>query len=346
MAVFLALPAMVSLAQPSAGRMAIQSRFRALQNWTARFELETSADIDPAVRALRTQFGATPASVSKQQSSWREKRAVEFRFLRATAQVRSELSDPDGHALDHGFLMELPYEITMASPERLEHLRRVDDRQRASGDIRERGSNLPEWTLDVALGLRLLDSNEWLRETDLINAQEAQDDQEIELTIKGISGAVSHLRFEKRWGYALVSYRLDYPDPDSFEQIECSEFRVVNGLYIPHHIVRQSTYRDTSGSLRHPFTRTITAQKYVLNDPANVEDSMLIQWPAKAVVLDARTGTRISVGPTSRPLTDAAIAEEIEKRRRSAEAMEQRAKERIDAARGAQPVTTGTPAER
>jgi hypothetical protein len=138
------------------------------------------------------------------------------------------------------------------------------------------------------------------------------------------------MRFEKKWGYALGSYRIEHPRPDESEEIVCSDFRREGDVFLPFKVVRTSTYRDSTGELRHPISSSIVVQKYVLNDPANTKEGMLITWPAKARVIDVRTDTRIAIGPTSRPLPDDVIAAELERQLKDQATLEDRARSRIE----------------
>jgi hypothetical protein len=165
-----------------------------------------------------------------------------------------------------------------------------------------------EWTVDIALGLRLLHSDKWLTADDLRAANEQQtNDGLYELKIDG--SRVAHvLRFDPKNRFALVYYKYNVPGT-GFEEIENSDWTYVKDVCLPRHIVRHSTVTFPDGVVRTPFTFTVMVAAFRLNDTADAPDKLMVMWPANIDVLDTRTNQHLATGPTTRVLTEDDIRE-------------------------------------
>jgi hypothetical protein len=199
-----------------------------------------------------------------------------------------------------------------------------------------------EWTLDMALGLRLYRDSHWLSPQAIDSAQEipAGDANIVTLRITnlGEQNTIHDLRFDKRLLYALVYYRCTFgPGTDSYEEITNSDFQRQGNVFLPMHIVRRGRYIDTTGNPRHPLTYTLTVQRYRLGDPANLPASYQMAWPAGHKIYDSRLKQVIDVGPTTRPLTDDDIRAQLAQKEASQQDLLARARQRLDQVLATQP---------
>jgi hypothetical protein len=190
---------------------------------------------------------------------------------------------------------------------------------------------VPEpWTIDVGVGIRLLAINDWITDAEVQMADRTQSNPtELVLRIKGVVGELHEMRFARAQNYAMTHYSVQYSERRASETIECSDFRPVGELLLPFRISRRSSVQNPKGEVVHPITREIIVESYVLNDPENTEENLHITWDAGMQPFDQRNRINVAVGPTSRPLTDQDIADQIKKDANFRENANERAAERI-----------------
>jgi hypothetical protein len=287
-------------------------------------------DFDPAIA---NQQGDED-DVRKYGLNRREDEHIVFRFRRGSAVVETTL---DNDALANAKRQGIPavqFRAKSISPGRSEDLSRVVVNGKVGGLISGPTAVPPDWTLDVGLGLRLLGASGWLDISDLTAAERSSDaENSVTLVLNDHYGLRHELTFNKSVGYALVRYRRKWPTKaEPYELIECSDFRRIGGVFVPYLITRFNIYRDSVGELRQPITRNFKLLSFVFDAqaPTTAPEPLMITWPGGATVRDMRTEVMIPVGPTSRPLTDAEIAEEIILQEGKRTDLEKRARDRID----------------
>jgi hypothetical protein len=183
--------------------------------------------------------------------------------------------------------------------------------------------------VDFAMPIRLWGSSEWLTPEQLIKAQATNPQAGAEVSLDGPNGVVHQVRFNRDAGYALEHYKLIQRDPREFSEIDCSDFREIQGVFVPFEISAKSVYTDRLGRERRPWAWKATVEEFILDDPKNTEASMAITWPAGTQVLDNRNNFTIPAVKEARVLTDADIAREMEIQARSQQDLELRARQRM-----------------
>jgi hypothetical protein len=333
----------VTSAQERTALTAVLSRYEQLQNWTATLAVHTETDWDPAID---THASAEELKKRQQEGllNLTEDRSLVFRFLDGSCNVHSEVDAKWRDRAFGGTFLELPIEDRTFLPGRAEQSVQVDNRDRPAGLIKASDRIPDSWTFDIGLGLRLIGPQKWLTDADVRRAKiVSQDDSGVTLQFE-TEQRIHEARFEKRFGYAVTEYKSTFlqENVSASQRVVCSDFRKIDGIYIPFKMVRSVTYIDTQKKERHPYVWTTIVRDFVLNDPHNTPENMLLVWDAKMTPLDTRVDVNIRVGPTSRPLTDAEIAAQVGNAQDRKADLEQRAKERIEAARGAN-ATTAAP---
>jgi hypothetical protein len=208
------------------------------------------------------------------------------------------------------------------------------------GGVRQLSEFSPDDTIDVALGLRLLNGRQWLTKDDLGAMEEIQqpDSAIVILHATDGHGDVHELRFDKRLLFALVYYRCTNPH-GAYVEITDSEFIRQGNVFIPGKIVRNSSMVDSSGKVRHPLVFTIIVKHASIGDPTNIPSHYSIAWPAHLQLFDARTNDRIEVGPTTRPLSDEDIRQQLAEKQTRELMLEGLATQRIRRALDSAPTT-------
>jgi hypothetical protein len=151
-------------------------------------------------------------------------------------------------------------------------------------------------------------------------------------------GDVHELRFDKRLLFALVYYRCTNRH-GAFAEITDSDFHRQGNVFIPGKIVRNSNIVDSNGQIRHPLVFTIIVNHASIGDPRNTPSRYSIAWPAHLQLFDARTNDRIEVGPTTRPLSDDDIRQQLAEKRIRESMLEDLARQRIRNALDGAPTT-------
>jgi hypothetical protein len=201
--------------------------------------------------------------------------------------------------------------------------------------------------MDLALGLKLYQEPGWLTPERLEAAEvvPGTDADETVLRIKTAGGTVHSLSFSKRLGYALTHYHIEYPQPESFEDVVCSEFKEVGGLFLPFRYVREGTYRDTGGRLRHPIVTTLTVTKYDLSHGPDADDRFTFKWPRGSSVADRRNKATIRVDVDGDRLTDERIFTLLQEREENDRKLEDKAAREVEAILKGAPRPEGEPAD-
>ncbi len=194
--------------------------------------------------------------------------------------------------------------IKTYTPERSESLRYALHGKFPIGGIEARDS-LPWSVMDVALGLRGAGSDHWLRPSDVKKMQ-----------LMRLAGGSFTLAQDNRGAY---DYRWTFRQKPHLElvsvaasmkgkqliAIRCSNFRNVDGLWLPEHI--KETSRPLGYGRRISQTVSITHVVYTVGSRWNTPNRYLILFPQGSAVLDERIGQSFRIESRPRRLTDKAI---------------------------------------
>lgn len=321
-------------------RAAIAAHQDQLQNLSIECEEVRTYDIDPAVAAKAPpNFRQVPLDPKRTEIS-----SLTFQFLNGNA---SYDRNTDGKTLSYWAAKGLPAiarqtQIISASG-RIEELttQLLASGNRASfGGLRQLDEFSPDVTIDIAMGLRLLGGRQWLDRNDL-NAMELVPNSDPSIVILHTLDGGGHLhemRFDKRLLFAMTYYRCT-GTRGSYAEIKNSDFRRYGNVFFPTKIIRNSNVVDIKGQTRHPLTFRITVNSVAVNDVNNTPARYAIAWPAQMKLFDARTNDRIEVGPTTRPLSDDDIRQQLADRRMNQVILEGLAAQRIQRVLGGEPTT-------
>jgi hypothetical protein len=321
-------------------RAAIAAHQDQLQNIVMECEETRAYDIDPAAVAKVPPHFRQPQVDLKRTEAFN----LSFSFLDGNAYYDRETN---ARTLNYWAAKGLPaiarQRTSISATGRIEELttqRLANGKIPSFGGVRQLSEFSPDDTIDIAMGLRLLGGRRWLTKDDLGAMEEIrQPDSTIAIlhTSDG-SGDVHELRFDKRLLFALVNYRCTNPH-GAYVEITNSDFVRQGNVCIPGKIVRTSNIMDSIGEVRHPLVFTIIVRHASIGDPTNTASQYFIAWPAHLQLFDARTNDRIEVGPTTRPLSDDDIRQQLAEKRTRELMLEDLARQRIRSALDGPPTT-------
>jgi hypothetical protein len=297
-------------------------------------------DTDPAlVATIPLQFRQIQFDLKRSEAY-----NLSFSFLNGNAYYYRE-TDPT--TLHYWAAKNLPAiarsTTSIAATGRIEELtiqRFSNGTYRSFGGLRQLSAFPPDDTIDVALGLRLLGGRHWLTEGDLAAMDEIQQPDPQIVILRALDGAgdVHELRFDKNLLFALVHYRCTNAN-GAYAEITNSDFHRQGNVFIPGKIVRSSSIVGADRQVRHPLVFTITVQRASVGDPMNTELNYSISWPAHLQLFDSRTNDRVDVGPTTRPLTDDDIRQQLAQKKNQEQSLDDLAAQQIRQAMNESPAT-------
>jgi hypothetical protein len=313
-------------------REQIAQRLRRLANLTIEFDRVTRHDPDPNLPLPAEAKGHVRPPFARTETFGE----------RVSVRGESLLFWSEASKADCAAALAAGNPITRVSalaitPGRAESLTWGVNVKRAAGRITDRRPIPYGLAIDMALGLRLENSEKWLTADDLRAATitPSGDDDHVVLQFKTGDGNVHSFTQSRRNGYAVERYHVDYPRPAEVEDFVCSDFRRVDGVVLPFRIERQSTYNDTSGEPRHPIVTTITARRYSLDNPAAAAAKPLaLPWSKGTSVLDERNHVILEIQNDGEVLTDEGIAAVIKQQEAKQKDPEGRAGQKINAIPG------------
>jgi hypothetical protein len=304
-------------------RTAIISHQDQLQNVILDCEETRTYEIDPAV-AAREQSQIMRERIGSHRS---ETYSVSFSFLDGNIRFERTISPTTLNFWLQNGLPAIVWQIqSISSAGRVEELttqQLTDGRRPSFGGIRQLNIFAPDTTIDIALGLRLLGARQWLSGDTLAGMEQvtSSDPNIVILRTRDGTGHTHELHFDRRLLYAMVYYRCTSSHGPSVE-ITNSDFHRHGNVFVPGQMVRVSNIPNATGQIRHPLVFSISVKTASINDPGNVLARYLISWPARMRLFDARTAEEVDVGPTTRPLTDGEIHQQIAERTAYQQALE------------------------
>lgn len=298
-------------AQAQSALHAVMAHRQKLRNITVLADMHMDVDLDPDM-----EFDISPAERQRKLERGVYKHLINlttrFRYLDGIVRCEMEMDPSSKAAHERKEWQDNAYDSRAVFPDRIERIvRHTGTTQSLRQWINSRDAREPlhAWSIDLALGLRQPGRRTWLEPADLQKAELIEDPQGVTLqsAIEGTTArAIFEMRFEKQYGYALTSSRRTLVPasgrPPSVQKVVGSDFRQVQGVFVPWKIVHQLTAADTKGRMRNPYTYTYTVREFKVDDPANTYHSMQLVWGAATEVHDSRHGAAILIGPTSRPL--------------------------------------------
>jgi hypothetical protein len=313
-----------------------------LQNIVMECEETRAYDFDPAAAAKVPPHFRQPQVDLKRTEAFN----LSFSFLNGNAYYDRET---DARTLNYWAAKGLPaiakQQESISATGRIEELTTqhlANGKRPSFGGVRQLSEFSPDDTIDVAMGLRLLGGRQWLTKDDLGAMEEIQQPDSAVVILRTTDGGgdIHELRFDKRLLFALVYYRCTNPH-GAYVEITDSDFGRQGNVFIPGKIVRNSNRMDSNGQVRHPLVFTIIVKHASIGDTTNTPSRYSIAWPAHLQLFDARTNDRIQVGPTTRPLSDDDIRQQLAEKRTRDLMLEDLARQRIrsalDGARTTQP---------
>ena len=179
------------------------------------------------------------------------------------------------------------------------------------GSVDPIASPPPLYAVDLGLGLRNGEDGPWMTAQSLQTMTLAQDERGlVVLNGRNKRGQMLDWVLDPSKGYAPVVYRRHSGKIQGYsefiaEEVTCGDFRSVNGILLPHLIIRQ--YFHYSGRVTQQWRATV--HKYVLNGPDNTPDRYYIRWPKGMTVIDRRTGNVFRINREGQTLTEATLSE-------------------------------------
>ena len=178
-------------------------------------------------------------------------------------------------------------------------------------------------TLSYALGLRLNFKNDWLTEEALKSGKVAFDAETKLATVTFVDPEQPE-KINHRWtvdpahAYRLVRYDQIQKDPSNnipdyaSAELENLTFETINGIDLPKKIQRRR-YAGFQSIRYSPYQSEVDVISYSIGDASNTEESMLIEWPEGASIIDYRTGAQFRRIDHAQVLTDEMLAEAAKK---------------------------------
>jgi len=210
---------------------------------------------------------------------------------------------------------ELPGQFTASrqaaafSNGRFERLYLPAGRSRAQGTIGNTPQLPRDNLVDVALGLRLCNGDDWADRDTVASATASTGNRPgtVVLTCTRSNGQQHQLTFEVGDKVALSAYRGLSPGGQAFADGSFGDFVMCGDVLLPTTI--QWTFLRPDGTPR----KKVLLQAHFSD---HVDSDFLIEWPQGALVLDTRTGTPMQVSSGSRTLDDKTLSEAAAEARR------------------------------
>ena len=161
-----------------------------------------------------------------------------------------------------------------------------------------------EWVVDMALGLKVWDSNDSKIGDIFKIGKITTDGNNVTLTYNDISKNIHKWIFNPKYDYALIQYVIE-KNNNKVEYI-CSDFKKNNALYMPNSITRK-LYWATKDAAKQELrqTETINIRRVFINDPDNLKDStFMVLWPPRSPIFDTRINKSFRTGEKAQTLTD------------------------------------------
>lgn len=293
---------------------AVLDRFELLSSFSVQYTRTTKHDPDPNL------LGAIPAAQRAAMRGHvlapepRTERAVEqFRYAGERAEYTTNASEAYLESEAREGRVEIAQQVIVIGPDRGEQMCLHYRATRPSGSISHREEPPLLCFVDVAMGRRLMRAQSLLTAAGLrqMNARE-EASGDVTLTWEDPAARKHTMRFAAEFGFALTYYLLEYKQPDTWDEVRCSDFqRIDDRVWVPFRIELDTSYRDTQNEIRHPFRSALEVMAFKLNPEVNKGDGLRMHWPKGSSVLDTRNGmTRmLTVQSDGEVLTDEKVEE-------------------------------------
>lgn len=271
-------------------REAIAARLEAIQSIRVEYDIvDTRSPLGGPVKAAANSGSGLTGGQAQVRSSAR------FGFLYGQARWEERWPRERNPGVDQ--IVELIHTFTEGATQQLvvraKPLGSVDSRPTAP-EIR---------AVDLGLGLRKGYRGDWMTSADILSMDISRDAQgHVVLREVGAHGQPYEWHFDPSLGYALIQHQRRYQEPPypPVNDVVASDFRLVDGVLLPHKIVERIIH--TNGDVVRTWEATVKA--YALRPLDNVPDSYQIAWPMGTKVLDARTRNLFVIHREGQTLND------------------------------------------
>jgi hypothetical protein len=240
----------------------------------------------------------------------RVEREQTFASCNGIRQFESRLTAQEEHGANRGQLVR---DVCLFTTDRVEQLDVWKDFSINGSVVNQ---TKPPWdSLDVALGLRLFDSSQWLRSADLRGMPLVLTKERRAVLRQADSRGRTHvMTFDPDRGYALVEYQvLTGQHETPVAQFTCSDFRAVDGVVVPFFVQERLWYADEKGALHESMSAEIHLHSIRIGDLGAESPPEHLAFPRGAHVVDARTGLQITVQKDKQILDDATLSQELQR---------------------------------
>ncbi len=317
-------------AQIAEARAAVIARQAKFQNFSVEYEMQyDNTPAEPILRAMpppqvpkevqdaiqkQIQDQHIPGLVAPKLEARRTPAGVSFyqgTFSVLDSRIISEIVRSDADALRARAGVDFPFspETWIITPQRVERM----DRTSAIGQIL--APNLKEfpleWTVDLGLGLRGLDSNALFIQKEWSQAQvHLLADKTWEFMLPSHGQSSEQWIFDPAQSFALTRYRIVQNNTTRHEVV-CFNFKAFSGVTLPTQMVRRQ-FEPSGGKPSLWMSFALTINKYAFNDPANTPDRYQMIYRSGDSVIDIRTGKSIDNNGPDRSFTDEEFAKELQ----------------------------------
>lgn len=164
--------------------------------------------------------------------------------------------------------------------------------------------------IDIALGLRMDDSDRLMKLEDLQGLEIVScDEQSLKLSLLKRNG-LHLLHFSAKYGWALDRYQM-FQQGQLAQEWRCEDFRQANGVWMPHRVTMQfkSPLAPADWLGR---SLDITVRKFDLAPQDGGEASFPLVFPNGSIVQDARHGMGFKIETGDQTISDEKIAVHME----------------------------------
>jgi hypothetical protein len=272
-------------------RFGVEARLNQLQNWTAQFT-ETTVYVPSPQKLDPPAPGVTAAMAAPLSGSY--VRESSFAFLNGRAKSDWRLDADTITRMAKDGIEEVEQSSEVYTPERYQAWMRRASRP-SDGIIAQSGHIGRQWSLDLVLGLRVNNSDEWLSAKQIggLTFSKGENGLWIGKSVRN-NGLQDVWTFDPALGYAVRSYKIIRPEGMVIGDFIATDFREVNGVQMP--FAANYTARTLyEGKLIPVWTKSFAVTTYHVDDPSNTKDKYDIAWPEGTILLDERTNLTFTI---------------------------------------------------
>jgi hypothetical protein len=273
-------------------QQAMGVRLGRLQNLIVKYEHTRTTSLPSAVKKKIQENSEKESLVSRRLlGTGTLTTEKEFSFLHGRIRYDSRLKERKLDVEPPSTFRDHELQIVSYPGGRVERLWRTEGSNFYFGLIgQDKKPNLQN-DIEVGLGMKPWGQDVWLNSENLEKMEIVLPDANLAImTNVDEKGRINEWTFDRKFGYALTSYRKRVP-PDLHIAIEITagKFKNVDTLMLPFSIISRTLFWENDKPEVVMEIR-IEAHEYKLNDPNNVPERYHIKWPDNSFVSDERTG--------------------------------------------------------